>query len=107
MARLVRGDVHLVRFGAPDKERPALILTRETSLGRLTQITVAPITSTIRGVPSEVILDATDGMKSPSAINLFNVGTVPETLIGRRVSALSAAKLKEVCAALRFALGCD
>jgi len=107
MARLARGDVHLIRFGAPDKQRPAVILTRESALSRLTQITVAPITSTIRGVPSEVALDTTDGMKAPCAINLFNVATVPQAQIGRRVATLSEHRMREVCAALRFSLGCD
>jgi mRNA interferase MazF len=52
-----------------------LILTRETSISHLSTVTVAPITSTIRGVPSEVILDLQDGMKARCAVNLHNVVT--------------------------------
>src|SRR5579871_3374741 len=50
------------RLPPPDKQRPVLVLTRDTALGHLATATVAPITSTIREVPSEVILDVDDGM---------------------------------------------
>ena len=68
---------------------------------------VAPVTSTIRGVPSEVVLSEEDGMKSPCAVNLHNAVTVSQERLGRRVAQLSAARMNEVCAALRFSLGCD
>ncbi|MGO9257448.1 MAG: type II toxin-antitoxin system PemK/MazF family toxin [Bryobacteraceae bacterium] len=48
---LSRGDVRLCRFAPPDKERPVLVLTRDSAIGHLATVTVAPITSTIRGVP--------------------------------------------------------
>jgi mRNA interferase MazF len=67
---------------------------------------VAPITSTVRGVPSEVILDIDDGMKSRCAVNLHNAVTLTQARLGRRVSSLSTARMHEVCAALRFSLGC-
>ena len=104
--KLNRGEIRLHRFERPDKERPVLILTRETSIGHLSTVTVAPITSTIRGVPSEVILDLEDGMKARCAVNLHNVVTVPQAAVGRRVASLSAGRMDEVCLALRFSLGC-
>jgi mRNA interferase MazF len=104
---LSRGDVCLCRFAPPDKQRPVLVLTRESAIGHLATVTVAPITSTIRGVPSEVILDVDDGMKGTCAVNLHNAVTLAQTRLGRRVSKLSAARLREVCAALRFSLGCS
>ena len=107
MARLTRGDVHLVKFAAPDKQRPVVILTRDSALNRLTQITVAPITSAIRGVPSEIVLDYDDGMKTPCAINLHNISTIPQSGLGRRVATLSEQRMRQLCGALRFALGCD
>src|SRR5271157_6090056 len=67
----------------------------------------SPVTSTIRGVPSEVVLNEEDGMKSPCAVNLHNAVTVSQQRLGRRVAQLSAARMNEVCAALRFSLGCD
>ena len=83
-----------------------LVLTRESALGYLSAVTVAPITSTVRGVPSEVVLTEEDGMKHVCAVNLHNVVTVSKEHLGRRVAKLGAQRLAEVCAALGFALGC-
>lgn len=101
-----RGDVRLYRFAAPDKQRPVLVLTRDSAIGHLATVTVAPITSTVRGVPSEVVLDIDDGMKGLCAVNLHNAVTVAQARLGRRVGGLSAVRMQEVCAALRFSLGC-
>lgn len=84
-----------------------VILTRSSAIGLLTTVTVAPITSTIRGVPSEVVLDLGDGMKGPCAINLHNVATVAQARVGRRVATLTAVRLHDICIALRFSLACD
>lgn len=105
--RIERGDVRLVRFPAPDKSRPVLVLTRSSALAYLSRVTVAPITSTIRDVPSEVPLGTDDGMKQPCAVNLHNVVTVARDALGRRVTRLSPDRMREVCSALAFALGCD
>jgi len=105
--RLERGEIRLFRFSAPDKQRPVLILTRPSALEYLSRVTVAPITSTLRGVPSEVALGIEDEMKGVCAINLHNLVTVPRAGIGRRLAHLGPARLREVCAALAFALGCD
>jgi len=69
-------------------------------------VTVAPITSAIRGVPSEAILDTDGGMKVRCAVNLHNAVTVSQARLGRRVATLSAGRMQEVRAALRFSLGC-
>jgi mRNA interferase MazF len=103
---LTRGEVRLCHFAAPDKQRPVLVLTRDSAICHLATVTVAPITSTIRSVPSEVILDVADGMKGPCAVNLHNAITVAQARLGRRVANLSAGRMHEVCAALRFSLGC-
>jgi mRNA interferase MazF len=103
---LTRGDVRLCRFPPPDKQRPVLVLTRASAIGHLATVTVAPITSTVRGVPSEVILDVEDGMKGRCAVNLHNAVTVAQARLGRRVSNLSGPRMDAVCRALRFALGC-
>ena len=103
---ITRGEVRLYRFSRPDKERPVVVLTRESAVGYLSAVTVAPITSTIRGVPSEVLLTEADGMKGACAVNLHNVVTVSKAHLGRRVAALSPERLREICAALGFALGC-
>ena len=103
---IARGEVRLYRYPHPDKQRPVVVLTRESAIGYLSAVTVAPITSTIRGVPSEVLLTEADGMKSTCAVNLHNVVTVSKAHLGRRVAVLNAERLREICAALGFALGC-
>jgi mRNA interferase MazF len=105
--RIDRGDIRLYKFAPPDKTRPVVVLTRESAIRYLSTVTVAPVTSTIRGVPSEVALDERDGMKSPCAVNLHNAVTVSQGRLGKRVARLSEERLREVCAALRFSLGCD
>ena len=104
--RLNRGDVHLCRFEQPDKQRPVLILTRDSAIGHLSTATVAPISSTVRDVPSEVVLDVDDGMKGRCAVNLHNVVTISQERLGKRVSSLNNERMQQVCAALRFSLGC-
>jgi len=104
--RLSRGDIYLCRFPPPDKQRPVLVLTREYSIGHLSTVTIAPITSTVRGVPSEVVLDIDDGMKSLCAVNLYNATTLPQDRLFQRVAHLSDERMQEVCTALCFSLGC-
>jgi mRNA interferase MazF len=106
-AGIARGDVRLYEFAPPDKRRPVVVLTRDSAIGHLSTVTVAPITSTIRGVPSEVLLNEEDGMKSPCAVNLHNAVTISQQRLGRRVGRLGTARMGEVCAAIRFSLGCD
>ena len=105
--RIARGDVRLYKFAAPDKQRPVLVLTRDSAIAYLSTVTVAPITTTIRGVPSEVALNEGDGMKRACAVNLHNAITVSQGRLGKRVGRLSSLRMNEVCAALRFAVGCD
>jgi mRNA interferase MazF len=95
------------RFAPPDKARPVVVLTRNSALQYLSTATVAPITSTVRGVPSEVRLGEEDGMKGPCAVNLHNTVTVAQQRLGRRLGHLAAPRMKEICAAVRFSLGCD
>jgi mRNA interferase MazF len=83
------------------------VLTRDSAIGYLSTVTVAPVTSMIRGVPSEVVLDEEDGMKSRCAVNLHNAVTVSQQRLGRRLAQLGSARMNQVCAALRFSLGCD
>ena len=104
---VIRGDIRLYRFARPDKTRPVVVLTRESAIQYLSTVTIAPITSTIRGVPSEVLLDQEDGMKDRCAVNLHNTVTVSQQHLGKRVARLSALRMAQVCAALRFSLGCD
>jgi mRNA interferase MazF len=106
-SRIDRGDVRLYNFAPPDKKRPVVVLTRSSAIAYLSTVTVAPITSAIRGVPSEVVLSEEDGMKTSCAVNLHNAVTVSQDRLGARVCHLSSIRMNEICAALHFSLGCD
>ena len=104
---LSRGQVWMYAFGGRDKRRPVLVLARQEVIGLLRTVTVAPITSTIHGAPSEVIIGIDEGLKRDSAVNLDHVQTVDKARLHRYVGSLSAAKMADVCAALMIATGCD
>jgi mRNA interferase MazF len=108
VARLIRrGDIRWYRFGRPDKKRPVLVLTRQSALDFLGDVTVAPITSTIRAIPSEVVLTEADGVPRNCAVNLDHVQTVQVARMGPLVALLPSQRMAEVRAALLFALGFD
>ena len=90
-----------------DKKRPVLILTRDSALEFLGEVTVAPITTTIREIPTEVILTTADGMPRKCAINLDYLQTVSSARIGPVLTTLDAGRMAEVREALLFALGFD
>jgi mRNA interferase MazF len=103
-----RGEVRWYGFAAPDKRRPVLILTRTSALRFLTGITIAPITSTIRSIPTEVLLTPQeDGVLNVCAVNLDNIQTVQKGQVGTLLTTLSALRMREVEQALCFALGMD
>ena len=106
-AGIARGDIRFYQFAPPDKKRPVVVLTRDSAIAYLSTVTVAPITSTIRGVPSEVVLNEEDGMKAPCAVNLHNPVTISQNRLGRRLARLSSIRMGEICLALGFSLGCD
>jgi mRNA interferase MazF len=99
-----RGEIRWYKFKAPDKKRPVLILTRDFILDYLGEVTVAPITTTVRDIPSEVFLTKQDGMKRDCAINLDHIQTVSKGKIESLITALSADKLQQVSDAIQFAL---
>jgi mRNA interferase MazF len=99
-----RGEIRWYRFSHPDKKRPILILTRNSILDYLGELTVAPITTTIRDIPSEVFLTQREGMPMDCAVNLDHIQTVSKGKIGPLITSLSSEKLKEVGGAIRFAL---
>jgi mRNA interferase MazF len=104
---LERGEIRLFRFPPPDKARPVLLLTTTAAIRYLSRVTVAPITSTIRGVPSEVTLGFEEGLRQECAVNLHNLITVPKEAIGPVVARLGDERMRQVCGAIGFALGCD
>jgi len=99
-----RGEIRWYRFKAPDKRRPVVILTRDTILEYLGEVTVAPVTTTIRDIPSEVFLSRTDGMMRDCTINFDHLQTVSKGKVGGLITVLSTQKLHEVSDAIAFAL---
>jgi mRNA interferase MazF len=104
---LNRGEIWRYRFAAPDKRRPVLILSRQEVIALLHTVMVAPITSTIRGVPSEVLVGVPEGLKHESAVNLDHVQTIERSRLDGFVGQVRAEKMREVCRALAVATGCD
>ena len=102
-----RGDIRWYTFEPPDKRRPVLILTRTSAISVLNTVSVAPITSTIRGIPTEVFLDRADGMPSDCAVNLDHLQTIPKSKAGSLLTTLSDHRMAEVQRAVDFALGFD
>lgn len=99
-----QGEVWWVDVGPAAGTRPALILTRNSILRRLSNVTVAPITSVSRRVPSEVELTpAEDGVDRPCVVSLDNITTIPKEMLVRRQTALSADRMNQVWEALHFA----
>jgi mRNA interferase MazF len=99
-----RGEIRWYKFKSPDKKRPVLILSRNSIIGYLKEVTVAPITSTVREIPSEVQLNRQDGMPRECAVNCDHIQTVSKAKIGSLITTLSAEKLTRVRDAVTFAL---
>ena len=99
-----RGEIRWYKFKTPDKKRPVLILTRDSVLEYLGEVTVAPITSIVRDIPSEVFLSKQDGMTKDCAINFDHIQTVSKGKIGSIITKLSTDKLEQVRNAIQFAL---
>src|SRR3982751_1969807 len=104
--RIARGQIWQFSFTRPDKRRPVLILTRTEVIDLLHTVMVAPITSSIRGAPSEVIVGIEEGLKHESAVNLDHVQTVEKARLKRFVGTLAPQKMNAVCHALAIATGC-
>lgn len=100
-----RGEIRWYRFSKPDKRRPVLVLTRDSAIEFLGEVTVAPVTSTVRDIPTEVELGTEDGMLRPCAVNLDHLQTVAKSKVGGLITSLAPDQLDQVQEALLFALG--
>jgi mRNA interferase MazF len=108
MARRVsRGEIWLLSLPRPDKRRPVLVLSRPSLIGVLHTVTVAAVTSTLRGSPTEVELGVDDGLKGTSCVNLCNIFTIRQDALRTYVGSVNAEKMRSVCRALAVACGCD
>ncbi len=98
------GEIRWYKLLSPDKKRPVLILTRDSVLEYLGEVTIAPITTSVRDIPSEVFLSTADGMPHDCAINCDHLQTVSKGKIGSLITSLPGIKMSEVGRAIRFAL---
>ncbi len=94
--RIKRGEIWFFTFKQPDKLRPVLVLTRQEVIELLHTVMVAPITSTIRGAPSEIVVGIEEGLKHDSAVNLDHVQTVEKSRLRRRIAEVHPEKMKAV-----------
>lgn len=103
MAREVaRGEIWTYRFAAPDKRHPVLVLTRQEVIPFLHTVMIAPVSSTIRGAPSEVVVGVAQGLKHESAVNLDHVQTVPRSRLRRYIGRLGRARCARFSAPWRW-----
>ena len=105
--RISRGEIWLFDFSRPDKRRPVLVLSRPEVIELLHTVMVAPITATIRGAPSEVIVGIDEGLKKDSAVSLDHVQTIEKARLKRFVGTVGPQKMSKVCRALGVATGCN
>jgi len=98
------GEIRWYKFAPPDKKRPVLILTRDSVLEYLREVTVAPITTTVRNIPSEVFLTKADSLPQDCAVNCDHLQTVSKAKIGPLITSLPPSKMMDVGRAIRFAL---
>lgn len=105
--RLNRGEIWLLERPRPDKRRPVLIISRPSLIAALHTVTVAAITSTRRGSPTEVDIGVDEGLKGRCCVNLCNIFTVTQAELRRFVGTVGADKMLGVCRALSIASACD
>jgi mRNA interferase MazF len=96
--------IHVARL---DKVRPVLILTRELVRPHLTTVTIAPITTTIRGLSTEVPVNAANGLSGPSVVCCDNVTTVPKSALGEQIGVLLDHQEQTLSDAIRAAFNLD
>jgi len=100
-----RGEIWWGFMGA--KTRPVVLVSRDSEIQARRFILVAPVTSRIRQIDSEVTLGEEDGLHKPCVISTSNIGLVTKNRLIRRISTLSCTKRDALDAALRFSLGLD
>lgn len=100
-----RGELWWAELPTPAGRRPVLLLSRDEAYAVRDLVTVAPVSTCMRGIPTEVVLGRTEGMPRRCAVNLDTITTIPKRMLARRIAALPAPRLAAVDRALRFALG--
>lgn len=100
-----RGEVWWAELPAPAGRRPVVLLSRDEAYSVRELVIVAPLTTRIRRIPTEVALTRADGVPRRCVVNLDTITTIPKQTLTRRLTALEPKKLAAVERALRFAVG--
>jgi len=96
--------IHIARL---DKARPVLVLTRELVRPHMTAVTVAPITTTIRGLSTEVAVDTANGLAGPCVVSCDNITTIPTRALGEQIGVLLDRQEQTLGDAIRAAFDLD
>lgn len=102
-----KSEVWWANLPQPTKKRPVVILSRTAACTVRDSVTVALVTSTIRGIPVEVLLDRSDGLSKNCVVNLDTIITIPKQLLTDFITTLSPNKAQQINAAIKFALDID
>ncbi len=86
--------------------RPFLVMTRTAAIPVLHTVIAAPVTRTVRSIPTEVLLGPDDGMPVECAVSFDNIRIVPKSALVERICALGPLRMDDVCVALREAVDC-
>ena len=100
-----RGDLWWADFPKPAGRRPVVLLSRNEAYHVRELVTIAPVTSRVRNIPTEVALGPDDGLPKACAANLDTITTIPKRALSGRIAPLSLPKRHAIDRALRFALG--
>lgn len=100
-----RGDVVWHKFQKPNKTRPVLVITRDAAIPELNSVTVLPITTIIRNLPTEVFLSTGDGMPKDCVANVDGIQNIPKYLLFGHITHISEEHIEQVLPALKFAFG--
>lgn len=106
-SRVRRGQMWLYDFPPPDKRRPVVVISEQEVIDMLPSVTVAPVTSTIRGTAREVLVGAETGLAHTSAVNVDYIQAVPKRRLHHFLGTLDEETMEGVAHALKVATGCD
>ena len=106
-ARVNRGEIWRLHLPHPDKRRPVVVISRSPLIPLLHTVTVAAVTSTLRGSPTEVPVGEDEGLQQASCVNLCHIFTVHRRQLTGFVGSLGPDKMREVCRAPAIATGCE
>jgi len=102
-----RGEVWWAKLPAPAGRRPVVLLSRDEAYSVRELVTVAPVTTRVRGLPVEVGLTKKDGLPKVCVANLDTITTIPKKCLAERIGLLKSEKQKQLDFAIKFALGVE